>query len=239
MPERFFGVVKKNIFFLGSGSTQIDSSTSQAIQNSCKISMTKNLVSPDKTVETMLAAIKFENVNGKNTTNIWPKHGYFKQQPCDFGLDKENFPQNSLIYINRGYLTIKDNRKPFYADYYLIGQVNECVNPPEDIENQVCEEREVKLYLPRYVVVTGKFLGLYERLGYIVVRGAQRSTSWVMGSVNRTQKFYILIIRKGYLVPLAEHFLIAIKCCLKQAVYRIYFQIFFIVCPQQRTGAKK
>ena len=58
--------------------------------------MTKNLVFPDKTVETALVATKFENGNGKNRTNIWPEHGYFKQQPSDFGLDKENFPENSL-----------------------------------------------------------------------------------------------------------------------------------------------
>ena len=66
----------------------IGSSVSQAIKNSGKISMMKNLVFPDKTVETTLTATKFENGNGKNTTNIWPKHVYFKQQPCGFGIDK-------------------------------------------------------------------------------------------------------------------------------------------------------
>ena len=88
-------------------------------------------------------------------------------------MDKENFPENSIIYINQGYLTIKDNRKLYYADCYLIGQINERANAPEDIESHVCQDREVKIYRPRYDPVTGNFLGLYETLGYIVVMGDQ------------------------------------------------------------------
>ena len=167
---------RKNYFFLGSSSMSIDSNVSQAIKNSGKISMTKNLVFPDKTVETTLTATKFENGNWKNTTDIWPKHVYFKQQLCDFGIDKQNFPENSVIYISQGYLTIKDKKKLYYVDYYLIGQINECANPPENLEDYVCQDREVKIYRPRYDPVTGNFLGLYETLGYIMVSGDQRST---------------------------------------------------------------
>ena len=87
----------------------------------------------DQTIETTLVGTKFENGNKKNATNIWSEHGYFKQQTCDFGLDKENFPESSLIYLNKGYLTIKDNRTVFYADHYLIGQTNECANLSENI----------------------------------------------------------------------------------------------------------
>ena len=133
--------------------------------------MTKKLVLPDKNIETIIVATKFENGNGKNTTCAWPEYGYFKQQPCDFGMEKENFPENSIIYLSQGYLTIKDNRKLYYADYHIIGQVNECINPPEDLENYVCQDREIKIYRPRYDLVTGNFLGLHETLGFIVVRG--------------------------------------------------------------------
>ena len=72
-------------------------------------------------------------------------------------MEKENFPENSIIYLNQGYLTIKGNRKLYYADYYINGQINECINPPEDFENFVCQDTEVKLYRPRYDLVTGCF----------------------------------------------------------------------------------
>ena len=35
----------------------------------------------------------------------------------------------------KGYQSYKDNKKLFYADYYLLGQVNQCLNPPEDLKN--------------------------------------------------------------------------------------------------------
>ena len=42
-------------------------------------------------------------------------------------MEKENFPENSTIFVNQGYLTIKDNKKLNYADYYIIGKVNEYI----------------------------------------------------------------------------------------------------------------
>ena len=150
-----------------------------------------------------------------------------------------NFLENSLIYINQGYLTIKDNRKLFYAEYYLIGQSKECANPPEDIEIYVCADRQVKVYRPCYDPLTGNFFGLYETLEHNVVRGIQRSTCQIMSSVNRTRKSCTPIIRKGYRVCLAAHSLTAIKWCLRQGVYRPHFQMFFISYPPLPIGVRR
>ena len=49
--------------------------------------------------------------------------------------------------------------------------MNECLYPPEDLQNYKCEDKEIKMYRPKYNTVTGTFQGLYERLGYIMVRG--------------------------------------------------------------------
>lgn len=64
---------------------------------------------------------------------------------------KENYPENSILYINQRYLTIKDNKTFYFADYYLLGKINDCINFPEDIQNYVCKEREVKMYRPAKV----------------------------------------------------------------------------------------
>ena len=58
-----------------------------------------------------------------------------------------------------------------YADYFLISQITEASNPPEDIDTYVCKEREVKLVRPKYDVSIEEFLGLYKTVGFIVVRG--------------------------------------------------------------------
>ena len=113
-------------------STQIDSGISQAIRDSNKISMSKNIFSDNK-VETTITAEKTSFK--RNTVEVWPDYGYFKQQPCDFWIDKENIPKNSIFYLNQGYQLVKDNKDIYYGNYFLIRQVNECLNPSEDLQN--------------------------------------------------------------------------------------------------------
>ena len=93
----------------------------------------------------------------RNTVDFWPKYSYYKQQVCDYGVDNENMPENSIIYLNHGYQSSKDNKKVYYADYFLVGQVNECLNPPENLETYEFKDREVKMFCPRYDNVTGHF----------------------------------------------------------------------------------
>ena len=142
-------------------STEIDSGISQAIRDSNKISMTKNIFS-DNRVETEITAEKTSLK--RNTFDVWPDY-------CYFGIEKKNFPENSIFYLNQGYQSVKDNKKIYHADMFLIGQVNECLSPLEDLHSYECGDREVKMYRPKYDKMTGAFLGLYETLGYIMVRG--------------------------------------------------------------------
>ena len=108
---------------------------SGAIRRSGKISLTKNIALPEQNIQTTIVGTRFKNGSWINTTCFWPMFGYFKQRPCDFGIEKENYHENRFIYLNQGYLTIEDNKILFYADYYILGQVTECLNPPEDISN--------------------------------------------------------------------------------------------------------
>ena len=70
-------------------STEIDSSISQAVRNSDKISMTKNVF--EGAVESTLTVEKFNSFK-PNTTDVWKNYGCFKQQPCDFSIEKANLP---------------------------------------------------------------------------------------------------------------------------------------------------
>lgn len=68
-----------------------------------------------------------------------------------------NYPENSIIYINQAYFTVENNKKMFYADHYIIGQIIETLNPPENITKYVCKDWEKKIYKPKYDVSTGQF----------------------------------------------------------------------------------
>ena len=110
--------------------SKIDSGISQAVRDANKISMTKNIFK-DGRIETAVTAEK--NSFRRNTIDISPDCGCFKHQPCDFGVEKENIAENSLICLNRGYESYKDNKKVYYGDFFINGQVNKGLNPPEDL----------------------------------------------------------------------------------------------------------
>ena len=51
-----------------------------------------------------------------------------------------------------------------------MGQVNQCLNPPENLDEYQFKENEARINRPRYDTVTRQFMGLYETLGYLMVK---------------------------------------------------------------------
>ena len=62
--------------------------------------MTKNIF--EGAVESTLTVEKFTSFK-PNTTDVWKNYGYFKQQACDFSIEKANLPENNIIYIYQVY----------------------------------------------------------------------------------------------------------------------------------------
>ena len=56
------------------------------------------------------------------------KNGFFNLQLCIFSLEKPNLPENTIFYINQGYLSYKDNKKVYYNDVFIIGQITPLQN---------------------------------------------------------------------------------------------------------------
>ena len=81
-----------------------------------------------------------------------------------------NLASKSIFYPKQGYQSVKDNKKIYYVGIFLIEQVNEYLNPPEYLHSHECGDREVKTCRTKYDEMTGTFQGLYETLGYIMVR---------------------------------------------------------------------
>ena len=124
---------------LASRVSLIDSGMSHTIQSASKLSMSKAF---EKGKTEM--GISVEKEQGKrNSIDLWKKNGFFSSQVCDLSLEKANLPENTIFYINQGYLSYKYNKK----------------------------DNEVKLLRPRYHTTTGNFLGLENCLAYLTVRG--------------------------------------------------------------------
>ena len=72
------------------------------------------------------------------------------------------------MYINQGYKTIKDSKKCFYNDLYIIAQIMPLAEQPKDIDSYECNDNEVKILRSLYDE-TGKFLGIEQCIVQITV----------------------------------------------------------------------
>ena len=63
-----------------------------------------------------VVTIKNENKTIKvSGEKIWKKHGFFNAMKPDFNMKEVNYPENTLFYINQGYLTVKRTKRYFVA----------------------------------------------------------------------------------------------------------------------------
>ena len=83
-----------------------------AIKKANVISLTKSFVENEKSLETKITTSKCNDETGAVTSGLClrPSFGYFSDQTTNFNMKKVSYPDNSIIYINQGYLTIKNKK---------------------------------------------------------------------------------------------------------------------------------
>ena len=110
------------------------------------------------------------NPGFKNSrTRLWSDYGYFKSLSCDFPMERSNVAELAILNINQVYFTNKYEKKIYYYDLFVIGQVTPMLNLPENLEKYVPDNDEVKILRPKYDFVSGQVLGLVETLAYLSV----------------------------------------------------------------------
>ena len=102
-------------------------------------------------------------------------------------------PEMLVFYINQGYQSFKDNKRVYYANYYILGQVNECMNPPENLKEYQLKENEAVINHLRYDTVTKKFLRLYQILGYLILGVTVTNAFLIMDIRSKIQIFTLLL----------------------------------------------
>ena len=79
-------------------------------------------------------------------------------------------PENTVFYVNQGYSAMKDGKKCYYNDLYIIGQIMPLAQHPDDVELYQCVPNEVKILRVLYDLQTGIFLGVKQCVALITVR---------------------------------------------------------------------
>ena len=119
---------------------------------------------------------------------------FFKDVRPDLNLEKVNMPENTLFYINQGFLSmVKNGDIAMYVQNFILGQIIIAANQPKDIDEHVCLENEVKLLSCVYDIESGDFKGVRE--------GTRIKCSYPMATAKLNQKFCIRIQSSRYLTP--------------------------------------
>ena len=120
----------KNLIFLGE--------ISSGFKKTNLVSMTRAATENNRNVSSKTVATTFENILGLLRTQVkrfGKTSAFFDARKSDYLMEKANFPENILIYLNQSYLTIKKNKKIFYCDYFILGQIVESSKPPQDVSS--------------------------------------------------------------------------------------------------------
>ena len=102
---------------------------------------------------------------------IYGRKWFFSSQVCDFSLEKTNLPENTIFYLYQDYLSYNENKKIYYIDVFIVGQIVPLLNQPGKLDEHTPKENEVKIIRVKYDTVTGHFIGLKNCLAYLTLRG--------------------------------------------------------------------
>ena len=70
---------------------------------------------------------------------------------------KANMPEMTIFYVNQAYQSYKDNKKVHYCDFFILGQVTQCLKPPKDLKNYELKE---KILSPESLLTWWKHLAI-------------------------------------------------------------------------------
>ena len=93
------------------------------------------------------------NKSSKFTEKIWD----FQQQPCPFPFEKANIPEMSILYLNQTYMSYKDEKRIYYCDFFILGQILPVLNSPENLTSYEFKSNMTKIIRPKYDVDSGLF----------------------------------------------------------------------------------
>ena len=105
-----------------------------------------------------------------------------------FPYKNANLPENMIFNINQGYLSHKDNKKIYYSEIFIIGQITPLSYQPKNIVDYVPKEDEVKILRSKYNLSTDDFLGLKYCISFLTVRNDPQEQFFYYGYTKDNSK---------------------------------------------------
>ena len=73
-------------------------------------------------------------------------NGFLQDAKCNSGMKKNNFPENTIFYVNQAYLMVEKGEDIVYPDHFILGQVSPVANVPTDIVQQLVRSTTITDY---------------------------------------------------------------------------------------------
>ena len=107
--------------------------------------LSQEVTSKDQQLKTQMA-VSFQDDETKNSEKVWQESGFFDDHRSDLTIQKANFPENTLCYVNQGsVLLVKGDVQAIYLEFVVCGQLMPLANPDLliNLETHVFQEKRL------------------------------------------------------------------------------------------------
>ena len=98
--------------------------------------LSKEANSKDAQLKTQMV-LSLQDDESKDNESICKENGVFGDQRAELTILKANFPENTLVYVNQGTISlVKGGERAIYLDFVVVGQITPAanVNPSIDLD---------------------------------------------------------------------------------------------------------
>ena len=96
------------------------------IEKANMLLMSKEVSDKDRSMKTQLLMSSPVNTDEKvSGEKVWKENGFFKEIKPEMNIEKANVPENTLLYINQGFIsTVKSGELAMYVHNFCNWSVN-------------------------------------------------------------------------------------------------------------------
>ena len=167
-------------------------------KNASMLFLSKETSTKDANLKSQMMISMNEDKVEKSSKRIWKENGFFKYQRTDLTIEKPNFPENTLVYVNNGSITTVKGGHAMDLEFVIIGPISPMENlPPNiDFDKYDYKENEVLIFTPIYNTKNGLYRGLTKKLGYITLRGDQNESFYSYGFDKQNSKVLFCTVKQ-------------------------------------------
>ena len=112
--------------------------------------LSKEANTKDTQLKSQLLLSFKDDDQSKGSENIWLQAGFFREQRADLTLQKANFLEITLTYVNQARVSlVKSGEKAIYCDYVILAQIMPLaiIDPLINLNTYEPKDNEVVIYV--------------------------------------------------------------------------------------------